>query len=106
MKDETDKGYYRCKIKYQTLYEEFTNAIGKYITPSMLSMLQHDVSTQKNESLNHYVATLVPKDKEYSISVSLKTRVMLNAGSQIVGHLLLWTRIFTNFNLKTDQNLI
>ena len=36
MKDRTDKGYYRCKIKHQTLYEEFMRAMEKYITPSML----------------------------------------------------------------------
>ena len=98
MKDRTDKGYYRCKIKHQTLYEEFTKAMEKYITPSMLCMLQHNFSTQKNESLNHAVTTLAPKGKDYSKSVSLKTRVMLTAGAQIVGHFQLWTRIFPDFN--------
>mmetsp|Transcript_27225 Transcript_27225/g.32204 ORF Transcript_27225/g.32204 Transcript_27225/m.32204 type:complete len:115 (+) Transcript_27225:33-377(+) len=36
----------------------------KYITPEMLVMLQHEFSTQKNESLNHSVATLAAKGKD------------------------------------------
>ena len=57
----------------------------KYITPSMLCMLQHDFSTQKSESLNHSIAALAPKGKDYSKLVSLKTRVMLTAGSRFLG---------------------
>ena len=86
MKDRTDKGYYRCKILHQSLYNAFKNALTRYITEYMLVMLQHDFSTQKNESLNHAVANNVPKGKYYSKSVSLKTRVMLTGGAQIVGH--------------------
>ena len=93
MKDRTDKGYYRCKVKHQSLYNDFRRALARYITADMLAMLQHDYSTQKNESLNHAVATLAPKGKDYSKSVSLKTRVMLTGGAQIVGHLQLWSRI-------------
>ena len=34
-------------------------------------MLQNEFSTQKNEALNHSVATLAPKGKDYSQSSSL-----------------------------------
>ena len=106
MKDRTDKGYYRCKIKHQTSYEEFMRNIEKYMIPSMLCMLQHDFSTPKNESLNHSVATLAPKGKDYSKLVSLETRVMLTAGSQIFGHFQLRTRIFSRFHLEMDHKLV
>jgi len=105
MMDRTDKGYYRCKIKHEKFYKECKMAIEKYITPGMLAMLQHNFSTQKNESLNHSVATLAPKGKDYSKSSSLKTRVMLVAGAQIVGHYTLWKRIFTRFQIVMDDNL-
>ena len=106
MMDRTDKGYYRCKIQHEGFYNECMTAMAKYITPQMLSMLQHEFSTQKNESLNHSVATLAPKGKDYSKSSSLKTRVMLTAGAQIKGHYLLWQQLFRKFLVPMDENLI
>jgi len=104
--DRTDKGYYRCKVQHEIFYKECKTALAKYITPEMLTMLQHNFSTQKNESLNHSVATLAPKGKDYSQSSSLKTRVMLTAGAQIAGHFSLWNRIFSRFQITLDANLI
>ena len=75
-------------------------------TPEMLFMLQYSLSTQKTESLNHSVATLDPKGKDYSQSSSLKTRVILTAGAQIVGHYSLWNRIFTQIDIVMDENLV
>jgi len=106
MMERTDKGYYRCKIMHENFYNECRTAMAKYITPQMLSMLQHEFSTKKNEALNHSVATLAPKGKDYSQSSSLKTRVMLTAGAQIKGHYLMWNRIFQKFQINLDQNLI
>lgn len=34
-------------------------AYEKYATPEMLEILQHNFSTQKNESMNYLVATLL-----------------------------------------------
>ena len=47
MMERTDKGYYRCKIKHEDLYNECMRAYAKYITPDMLVMLQHNFSTKK-----------------------------------------------------------
>ena len=106
MTERTDKGYYRCKVKHEKLYNEFMLCYKKYITPDMLRMLMHNFSTQKNESLNHSVATGAPKGKDYSQSPSLQTRVMLTGTAQIVGHYQLWKRLFSKFNLELDPNLI
>ena len=105
MKDRTDKGYYRCKTQHQSLYNDFKTALSKYITIYMLVMLQHDFSTQKNESLNHTVAALAPKGKDYSKSISLKTQVMMTGGAQIIGHSQLWRQIFSKCILQIDANL-
>ena len=58
----------------------------RYSTPVTLAMLQHNYSTQKNESMTHVVATLAPNTKDYSKMSSLRTRVMLRAGAHMVGH--------------------
>ena len=71
MTERTDKGYYRCKVQHEELYNEFMLCYAKYITPDMLKMLMHNFSTQKNEALNHSVATGAPKGKDYSQSTSL-----------------------------------
>ena len=47
MMDRTDKGYYRCKVQHETFYKECKTALAKYITPEMLTMLQHNISTKK-----------------------------------------------------------
>ena len=86
MMERTERGYYRCKIEHEEFYNECIKCYAKYCLPEMLKMLQHDYSTQKNEALNHSVASLAPKGKDYSKSSSLKTRILLTAGAQIVGH--------------------
>ena len=103
--DRTNKGYYRCKIKDAELYMEFMEAHAKYYTPVMLAMLLRCFSTHKNEAMNHSVGTSAPKTKTFSKTNSLKARVMLCAGAQIVGHHELWRRVFDKFNLPLDQNL-
>ena len=106
MVDRTEKGYYRCKIKHEALYNECLAAYAKYCTPTMLAMLQHKFSTKKNEALNHSVATIAPKTKDFSKSNSLRTRVMLIGGAQIVSHCELWSRIFKKLDVEMDDNLI
>ena len=96
MTERTNKGYYRCKVKNEKLYNEFMMIYSKYITPDMLQMLQHNFSTHKNKALNHSVAAVAPKGKDYSQSSSLQTRVKLTAGAQIVGHHQLWEKKFKN----------
>ena len=64
MIDRTTKGYYRCKIEHEELYNGCMKAHAIYCTPDMLAMLQHNYSTKENESTNHSVATLAPKIKD------------------------------------------
>ena len=60
LKDRTKRGYYRCKTLHRELYDEMLIAYSKYCTPAMLSMLQHEFSTQKkrgNESFSCHPST-------------------------------------------------
>ena len=106
MIDRTNKGYYRCKIKDHLLYEECIGAMSKNTTADMMAMLQHNKSTQPNESMNHSVASSAPKIKKNYKSSSLTTRVMLVAGAQIIGHCELWKRVLNLFGLQIDKNLV
>ena len=49
----------------------------------MLKQLWHVWDTQKNEAMNTSVAALAPKNKTYSMSDSLATRVAIATGYQV-----------------------
>jgi len=93
MIERTKKGYYMCTTLHRELYNKMLIAYSKYCTPTMLGMLQHEFLTQKNEAMNHSVATLAPKTKTFSKLSSLLTRVLLCGATQIVGHHEVWNRI-------------
>ena len=65
MTDRTDNMYYRCKIKYEQVYNEFIAAHRKNTTLDQLDMLHHDKSTQPNESMNNSVAAIAPKNNHF-----------------------------------------
>ena len=52
----------------------------------MLLQLFHKHDSNLNESLNKSVMTYAPKERTYSLSMSLETRVKIVAGIQIIGH--------------------
>ena len=63
MKDRTDKGYYRCKVLHQSLYNAFKNALTRYITEDMLVMLQHDFPPRKTNLSIMLLQPMPPKEK-------------------------------------------
>ena len=103
--ERNQKGYYRCKVKHAKLYKEMTDAYAPYITKSMLVQLQHNWDTQKNEAMNTSVSCYAPKNKTYSLTESLDTRVAIAAGVQILGYHDFWRRLFSEFNMEMDDNL-
>lgn len=68
--------YYRCKVKYQTLYNQLNEALEPYLTEDMSKILHHGWSTQINETMNNSVASYAPKNRHYSIQNHSK-RVLL-----------------------------
>ena len=86
-------GYYRDKIRNKTAYAKICESYSKYITRDMLKMLHHTWSTQKNKSLNKSVTCYAPKDRTYSKTNSLDTRVAIAGAIQVVGYYALWKKI-------------
>ena len=55
--------------------------------------------------MNQSVASYAPKNKTYSKSTSLITRVHIAAAIQIIRNSTLWTMVFRTFGLTIDGNL-
>ena len=104
--ERNQKGYYRCKVRHSKLYKEMTAAFAPYIQKDMLVQLQHNWNTQKNEALNTSVSFYAPKNKTYSTTQSLDTRVAIAAGVQILGYSGFWCRVFEMFEMTVDDNLL
>ena len=97
-------GYYRDKIRHKTAYAKICESYSKYITRDMLKMLHHTWSTQKNESLNKSVTCYAPKDRTYSKTNSLDTRVAVAGAIQEVGYYSLWKQIFDFHCVRMDDS--
>ena len=55
--------------------------------------------------MNNSVASYAPKNKVYSKSSSLETRVSIAAATRVIGHASLSSRIFLLFGNEIDGNL-
>ena len=60
---------------------------------------------QKNETMNTSVAALAQKNKTYSMSASLMTRVSIAAGCQISGFANFWSTCCTALGFDIDPHL-
>ena len=76
-----------------------------YITEEALRMLAHPYTTQSNEAMNKSVSAFAPKEKTFSKTESLDTRVGIAAGIQILGYHDFWVLIFEDYGMRTDDNL-
>ena len=104
MIDRTNKGYYRCKIKYEDVYNDYMKVNTKYCMPVMLAMLQHNFPTQKNEAMNHSVVTLAPKTKDFLKQVHYIPELCCVPVYKWLGVAICGTCLFF-FKLESDTNL-
>ena len=86
--------YYRCKVLHVDLYKKIMKIIEPYLTNDMLQMLHHGWDTQLNESMNQQVNRYAPKNRHYSKTDSLRTRVAIAAEVQVYGYYRFWTDVF------------
>ena len=93
-------GYYRDKERHKTAYAKICEAYSSYITRDMLRMLHHSWSTQKNESLNKSVSSYAPKDRTYSRTNSLDTRIAIAGAIKIVGYYQLWKKYLKHITYR------
>jgi len=106
MMERNDRGYYRCKVKDKKLYDEIMGVYSRFITPDMLIQLNHMWSTQKNEAMNTSVSSYAPKNKHYSGTDSLLTRVGIAGACQVIGFAAFWTKVYQAYETDIDPNLL
>ena len=103
--DRFESGYYRSKNDNAMVYEQIISLYKPYLTVDHLKQLSHPFTTQHNESMNQSVSAFAPKGKTFSRIQSLETRVAIAVVIQIKGYEAFWDIIFTECNMKLDDNL-
>ena len=68
-------------------------------------MLHHPWSTQKNEAMNKSVSSYAPKDRTFSTTKSLLTRVTIAGAVQGTTNLIVWRNVFRKIRLPLDPLL-
>ena len=59
-------------------------------------------STQLNEAMNNSVAAFAPKTKNFSGTLSLRTRVAIAAGVMALGYEIFWTQVLDELGIEMD----
>ena len=59
-------------------------------------------STQPNEAMNNSVAAFAPKTKNFSGTLSLRTRVAIAAGVMALGYEIFWTQVLDELGIEMD----
>ena len=77
----------------ENLYHQIFDALEPFIKEDMLKMLWHQYDTNINEAMNRSVSSFAPKDRTFSRTMSLQTRVSIAAGVQIAGHYKFWKKV-------------
>ena len=95
---------YRCKIENGLFHKQMKEALAKYFTDKMLKQLHHEYNSQKNEDFNKSVTKYFPKDRMYSMSMSLMNCVGIAAGMSILKVHLKVTEILAH-NLRLSESL-
>ena len=80
------EGYARSKETRSDVYKQIVGALKPYITKETLIQLAHRWHTQRNEAMDQVVSTFAPKERTYSLTVSLDYRVALADSTQIVDY--------------------
>jgi hypothetical protein len=100
---------YRDKTEYPKLYKQCLEILEKNTTDDILEGMMHDMTTQKNESLNRVVMKYAPKEVCYSKSMSLSYRICIAVGIDSIGYLAYLDRVFRKWGIKmttTTRNLV
>ena len=77
--------FYRDVTKDAALFEALNGIVSKYTTTERLKEVAHNFDTNPNESMNNIIAWIAPKNKCYSGSASLTTRIGVAISTQSMG---------------------
>jgi hypothetical protein len=86
-------GKYRIKEEEPELYSELKAILDKFTSVERLNDVHHVFETQVNESLNQSVSLLVPKNRTYSMTMALTSRVMICCGMHLLGRGSYWMQV-------------
>jgi len=103
--EERAKHYYRCKVKDVALYERLQQLIGRFITIEALKELAHSLDTNANEAFNQTISWMAPKNKVYSMSVSLKIRIGMAIGINTMGLVAYYRLLFDKLNMVMTSDV-
>jgi len=104
LREKESNKYFRCKLTTPALYRQITEAIAPYLLEDKLIMLAHRWSTQLNEAMNNSVQAYAPKTKNFSGTISLRTRVGIAAGILALGYEAFWTLVFRELKVEMDTD--
>ena len=100
-----ENGYYRNKEIHKNAYKQIYEAYLPFISRENLLMLHHPWSTQRNESINKSVSAYAPKDRTFSTTKALLTRVSVSGAVQGSGNSKVWSSIFEAVGVPIDPVL-
>ena len=98
-------GHYRSMKKYGEVYNQILRLYQPYITKDTIKMLAHPYATKSNEVMNKSVVGFPSKDKTFSKTESLDTRVNIATGTQVLGYHDFCMLIIDKFGISADENL-
>jgi hypothetical protein len=94
---------YRNKEKDSFLYSQCVELIERFTSESHLRECHHKMSSQKNEAMNKSIMRYCPKDKTYSKSMALTSRLCLAIAIDTVGHSEYYVRLFAAMKLQATE---
>ena len=68
-------------------------------------MINPTINTQGVESIYHSISPYVPEGEKISMTISLKTKILVACYINIIVHFQLWTRIYYVFILDMGKEL-
>ena len=102
-KREQEPYYYMCKFHDFEDYKRMRSEYEMYTSEEALAQCLHRYDTQKNESLNIVIAKYAPKNRHYSKSVALLTRVYVAVGVSLVRKQMYWSEVCKELGFNSGK---
>ena len=103
--EERSKHFCRSKVKDIAMCEHPQQLIGRFIAIGALKELAHSLDTNANESFNQIISWMAPKNKVYSMSISLKIRIGMAIGINTMGLLGYYRFLFDKLNMMMTSDV-
>jgi hypothetical protein len=105
-KDETaeqrskSNKFYRSKEKDHELFTALEEIMSRFISMEKLKEVAHSYDTNPNEAMNGLIAWIAPKNKHYSGTQSLRTRVAVAVSIQCFGFESFFRMVFERLSIE------